>query len=74
MNDIVFDDTVLTVDNMEWVKNLRNGFLYTGPHDLSKCGLSLPNSSIIGHDLHTTRQHEVSSSVTDHLQEMSPVC
>lgn len=61
--DFVFGDTELTVNNMDCIKSLRNGFLYTGPHDLCK-GWSLPSSTIMGHDLQPSRPHELTPDHT----------
>lgn len=53
-SDNIFSDMELTVN---CVKSLRNGFLYTGPHDICK-GLSIPNSTMISHELQPSQTHE----------------
>ncbi|GAB0092870.1 GATOR complex protein WDR24 [Sergentomyia squamirostris] len=54
-NDFIFGDQELTIEHMDCVKNLRNGFLYVGPHLCKEW--SLPNSPLIGSDLHAAK-HE----------------
>ncbi|XP_055695511.1 GATOR complex protein WDR24 [Lutzomyia longipalpis] len=54
-NDFIFGDQELTIEHMDCVKNLRNGFLYVGPHFCKEW--SLPNSPLIGSDLHAAK-HE----------------
>lgn len=58
LSDCVFGDGELTIDNVDCVKSFRNGFLYTGPHDLCK-GWSLPSSSIMNHDLQPSRPQDL---------------
>lgn len=45
LNNIMYGEAELTVDDMDCVKSFRNGFLYVGPHDLTK-GWSLPNNNL----------------------------
>lgn len=65
----MFNETEPNVNNIDFVKSLRNGFLYTGPHDICK-EWSLPNSTIMGHDLQPSRPHEMTP---DHTQESLPM-
>lgn len=44
-NNFMYGEAELTVDDMDCVKSLRNGFLYIGPHDLTK-GWSLPQNNL----------------------------
>jgi hypothetical protein len=59
--DFNFGDTEF--DNVNSVKNFRNGFLYTGPHELIK-EYSFPNDSIMSNsqDLHAQRLRKDSAS------------
>lgn len=68
VNNFMYGESELTVN---CVKGLRNGFLYIGPHDLTKLW-SLPSSNIVGHELQTakdeelTREQEKVVSVREH--------
>lgn len=65
LNNIVYGDNELTVEHMDCIKSLRNGFLYIGPHDLTK-NLSWPSDSIMNHDMQqSTRQQAMSRSRRD---------
>lgn len=55
LNNFMYGEAELTVN---CVKGLRNGFLYVGPHDLTKLW-SLPSSSIVGHELQTAKDEEL---------------
>lgn len=55
LNNFMYGEAELTVN---CVKGLRNGFLYIGPHDLTKLW-SLPSSSIVGHELQTAKDEEL---------------
>lgn len=68
-NDFIFGDEELTIEHMDvtHVKNLRNGFLYVGPHMCKEW--SLPNSPLIGSDLHAAK-HE---TPPESSQETTPV-
>uniref|UniRef100_A0A8D8G678 GATOR2 complex protein WDR24 n=1 Tax=Culex pipiens TaxID=7175 RepID=A0A8D8G678_CULPI len=61
--DFVFGETELTFDN---VKSCRDGFLYTGPHDLIK-DYTFPSSNVM-HDL----QAHPRKDLRDNAQENSP--
>lgn len=45
VNNFMYGEAELTVDDMDCVKGLRNGFLYIGPHDLTK-SWSLPHNNL----------------------------
>lgn len=45
INNFMYGEAELTVDDMDCVKSLRNGFLYIGPHDLTK-SWSLPHNNL----------------------------
>lgn len=69
LNNIVYGDSELTVEHMDCIKSLRNGFLYIGPHDLTK-NFALPCDSLMNHDMQqTTRQQALSRN----RRETSPV-
>lgn len=70
LNNIVYGDNELTIEHMDCIKSLRNGFLYIGPHDLTK-NFSWPSDSIMNHDIQqSTRQQSLSRNRRD----ISPVC
>lgn len=69
LTNTVHGDAELTVDHMDYIKSFRNGFLYIGPHDLSK-NFSLPNSSIMNHDMHQTSRDQI---VSEERRNISPV-
>lgn len=60
LNNIVYGDTELTVEHMDCIKSLRNGFLYIGPHDLTK-NFSLPNDSMMNHDMQQNARNQAMS-------------
>lgn len=70
LNNIVHGDSELTVEHMDYIKSFRNGFLYIGPHDLTK-NFSLPSNSIMNHDMHQTQRNQI---VSKERQNTSPVC
>lgn len=69
LTNIVHGETELTVDDIDYIKSFRNGFLYIGPHDLSK-NFSLPNNSIMNHDMHQTARNQI---VSKEQRNTSPV-
>lgn len=69
LNNIVYGDVELTVDNMDCIKSLRNGFLYIGPHDLTK-NLSWPSDTMMNHDM---QQNSRSHNLSRERHEASPV-
>uniref|UniRef100_T1DNS8 Uncharacterized protein n=1 Tax=Anopheles aquasalis TaxID=42839 RepID=T1DNS8_ANOAQ len=69
--EFVFGETELTFDSVDCIKGFRNGFLYTGPHDLVK-EYTFPSSNLMNaHELHQThpRKH---MAVAEKSQETSP--
>lgn len=70
LNNIVHGDTELTVEHMDFIKSFRNGFLYIGPHDVSK-SFSLPNNSMMNHDMQQTQHSQIESK---ERRNTSPVC
>lgn len=66
LNNFVHGDAELTVEHMDYIKSFRNGFLYIGPHDLSK-NFSIPNQSMMNHDMHQTPHSSSSSSSTNQI-------
>lgn len=73
LNNFMYGEAELTVDDMDCVKSLRNGFLYIGPHDLTK-GWSLPQNNL--NELQTaTKTQELEHNKPDEapvgLQNMS---
>ncbi|XP_055321003.1 GATOR complex protein WDR24 isoform X1 [Sitodiplosis mosellana] len=65
LNNIVYGENELTVEHMDCIKSLRNGFLYIGPHDLTK-NFSWPSDSIMNHDMQqSTRQQALSRNRRD---------
>ncbi|XP_031630571.1 GATOR complex protein WDR24 isoform X2 [Contarinia nasturtii] len=65
LNNIVYGDNELTIENMDCIKSLRNGFLYIGPHDLTK-NFPWPSDSIMNHDMQqSTRQPDMSRNRRD---------
>lgn len=69
LNNIVYGDIELTVDNMDCIKSLRNGFLYIGPHDLTK-NLSWPSDTMMNHDI---QQNSRTHTMSRERHETSPV-
>lgn len=69
LTNTVHGDAELTVEHMHYIKSFRNGFLYIGPHDLTK-NFSLPNSSIMNHDMHQTPRDQI---VSEERRNTSPV-
>ncbi|KXJ67822.1 GATOR2 complex protein WDR24 [Aedes albopictus] len=68
--DFVFGETELTFDNVNCIKGFRDGFLYTGPHDLIK-DYTFPSSNLINaHELHHARPRKELHA--DSAQESSP--
>lgn len=67
--DIVYGDTELTVEHIDCIKSLRNGFLYIGPHDLSK-SIAFPNDTMMNHDM---QQNARNQAMTRNRQGASPV-
>lgn len=68
-NNIVHGDTELTVEHMDYIKSFRNGFLYIGPHDLTK-NFSLPSNSMMNHDMQQTARNQI---VSKERRNTSPV-
>lgn len=60
LNNIVYGDNELTVEHMDCIKSLRNGFLYIGPHDLTK-NFSWPSDSMMNHDMQQSTRHQTMS-------------
>lgn len=60
LNNIVYGDNELTVEHMDRIKSLRNGFLYIGPHDLTK-NFSWPSDSMMNHDMQQTTRNQTMS-------------
>ncbi|XP_058130131.1 GATOR complex protein WDR24 [Anopheles ziemanni] len=68
--EFVFGETELTFDSVDCIKGFRDGFLYTGPHDLVK-DYTFPTSNLMNaHELHHT--HPRKHLVTEKSQETSP--
>lgn len=70
LNNIVYGDNELTVENMDCIKSLRNGFLYIGPHDLTK-HFSWPSDSMMNHDMQQNTRHQ---TISRNRRDTSPVC
>lgn len=70
LNNIVYGDNELTVEHMDCIKSLRNGFLYIGPHDLTK-HFSWPSDSMMNHDMQQSTRHQTMSR---NRRDASPVC
>lgn len=68
-NNIVYGDTELTVEHMDRIKSLRNGFLYIGPHDLTK-NFAWPSDSMMNHDMQQSTRHQTMSR---NRRDTSPV-
>lgn len=65
LNNIVYGDSELTVEHMDCIKSLRNGFLYIGPHDLTK-NFAWPCDSLMNHDMQeNSRQNALSRNRRD---------
>ena len=58
-NIVIYGEKELTVADMHCVKGFRNGFLYCGPHDLTK-EWSLPNNNL--NELNTTNTEQLTAS------------
>lgn len=69
LNNIVYGDKELTVENMDCIKSLRNGFLYIGPHDLTK-NFSWPSDSMMNHDM---QQNSRNQALSRNRHDTSPV-
>lgn len=69
LNNIVHGDTELTVEHMDFIKSFRNGFLYIGPHDLTK-NFSLPSNSMMNHDMQQTPRNQI---ISKERRDTSPV-
>lgn len=68
-NSIVYGEKELTVENMDCIKSLRNGFLYIGPHDLTK-NFSWPSDSMMNHDM---QQNSRNQALSQNHHGASPV-
>lgn len=68
-NSIVYGEKELTVENMDCIKSLRNGFLYIGPHDLTK-NFSWPSDSMMNHDM---QQNSRNQALSQNHHDPSPV-
>lgn len=69
LNNIVYGDTELTVEHMDCIKSLRNGFLYIGPHDMTK-NFALPSDSMMNHDMQQSARNQ---SMSRNRRDQSPV-
>lgn len=69
LNNIVYGDTELTVEHMDCIKSLRNGFLYIGPHDMTK-NFALPSDSMMNHDMQQSARNQTMSR---NRRDTSPV-
>lgn len=69
LNNIVYGDTELTVEHMDCIKSLRNGFLYIGPHDMSK-NFALPSDSMMNHDMQQSARNQ---TISGNRRDTSPV-
>ncbi|XP_035919644.1 GATOR complex protein WDR24 [Anopheles stephensi] len=68
--DFVFGETELTFDSVDCIKGFRDGFLYTGPHDLVK-DYTFPSSNLMNaHELHQTQPRK--HLMAEKSQETSP--
>uniref|UniRef100_A0A182SMJ3 WD repeat-containing protein 24 n=1 Tax=Anopheles maculatus TaxID=74869 RepID=A0A182SMJ3_9DIPT len=68
--DFVFGETELTFDSVDCIKGFRDGFLYTGPHDLVK-DYTFPTSNLMNaHELHQTQPRK--HLMAEKSQETSP--
>lgn len=70
LNNIVYGDNELTIENMDSIKSLRNGFLYIGPHDLTK-NFPWPSDSLMNHDM---QQSARQPAMSRNRRDTSPVC
>lgn len=70
LNNIVYGENELTTEHMDCIKSLRNGFLYIGPHDMTK-NFSWPSDSIMNHDMQQSTRHQAMSR---NRRDTSPVC
>lgn len=69
LNNIVYGENELTIDNLDCIKSLRNGFLYIGPHDLTK-NFSWPSDSMMNHDM---QQNARNQNMSRNRHDISPV-
>lgn len=69
LNNIVYGDNELTVEHMDCIKSLRNGFLYIGPHDLTK-NFSWPSDSMMNHDMQQSSRNQ---AISRNRLDTSPV-
>lgn len=69
LNNIVYGDNELTIEHMDCIKSLRNGFLYIGPHDLTK-NFSWPSDSMMNHDMQQSTRHQ---NMSRNRRNTSPV-
>lgn len=69
LNNIVYGEKELTVENMDCIKSLRNGFLYIGPHDLTK-NFSWPSDSMMNHDMQQSSRNQ---ALSRNRHDSSPV-
>lgn len=60
LNNIVYGDTELTIEHMDFIKSLRNGFLYIGPHDLNK-NFAITSDSMMNHDMQQNTRNQTMS-------------
>ncbi|XP_053659175.1 GATOR complex protein WDR24 [Anopheles marshallii] len=68
--DFVFGETELTFDSVDCIKGFRDGFLYTGPHDLVK-DYTFPSSNLMNaHELHQAQPRK--HLMAEKSQETSP--
>lgn len=69
MNNFMYGGAELKINEMD-LKALRNGFLYYGPHDITR-EYSLPEHSLMGHDLQTARTAQ--EMANENRRDLSPV-
>lgn len=69
LNNIVYGDTELTIEHMDCIKSLRNGFLYIGPHDLTK-NFALPSDTMMNHDMQQSARNQ---TMSQNRRDASPV-
>ncbi|CAO1423711.1 unnamed protein product [Diamesa hyperborea] len=72
LNVGIFDETDLTIDNIDCVKNFRNGFLYKGPHDNLIKEFPACSSSLINHDFQNHAFKQMKHNEINREQETSP--
>lgn len=68
VNNFMYGEAELTVDDMDCVKGLRNGFLYIGPHDLTK-SWSLPHNNL--NELQSTKTAQAMAEESRQQQQAS---